>query len=104
MRRDSGERSIRLVKSAPVAGLAAWPSTTYTLAFGGSKVRRSGARVESSHLAMTLKCDLANRRSNSPSTSGCGESMQTVSFELVLFVATVFSSLRETCPNGQVCL
>src|SRR5229473_1795459 len=83
MRRDSGERSIRLVKSAPVAGLAAWPSTTYTLAFGGSKVRRSGARVDSSCLAMTLKCDLAKRRSNSPSTSGCGESMQTVSFELV---------------------
>jgi len=32
---------------------------------------------------------LFKRRSNSLNTSGCGESKQTVSFELVRFVATV---------------
>ncbi len=99
--RDSGQRSSRFVSSAPVAGLAAWASTTYTLAFGGSSARRSGASVDSSCFKITLNCDFASNRSNSLSTSGCGESMQTVSLELALFVAT-FSSLGENCTNGQV--
>src|SRR4029434_10760867 len=49
-------------------------------ALGGSKERRSGARVDSSCLPMTLKSGLDKRRSNSLNTRGCGESRQMDSF------------------------
>jgi hypothetical protein len=49
---------------------------------------------------MTLNWGLFKTRSNSLSTSGWGESKQTVSFELVRFVATVRQG-RKNWPEGQ---
>jgi hypothetical protein len=44
---------------------------------------------------MTLNCGVfASKRSNSLSTRGCGESIQTVSFEFVRLVATVRLNVR----------
>jgi len=64
-------------------------------------LRRSGARVDSSCLEMTLNCEaFAKRRSNSVSTKGCGDSKQTISFGDMRFVATVHEG-RETCFVGQ---
>src|SRR5215470_10656193 len=72
----------------------------YTCALGGSRLRRSGARVDSSCFEMTLNWGLFKRRSNSLSTKGCGESKQTVSFELFFFVVTVRQG-KENLPNRQ---
>src|SRR5262249_7151679 len=59
-------------------------------ALGGSKERRSGARVDSSCLLMTLNSGLDKRRSNSLSTRGCGERRQIESLdEVERFVATL---------------
>jgi len=64
-------------------------------------LRKSGARVDSSCLEMTLNWEaLPSKRSNSVSTSGCGESRQTVSLEAIVFVATVLEG-RETQAFGQ---
>src|SRR5260370_17509119 len=70
-------------------------------ALGGVRVRRSGARVDSSCLTITLNWDFAKMRSNSLSTKGCGERMQTVNFVEVRFVVTVRQSI-ENWPKGQV--
>src|SRR5271169_6121591 len=62
----------------------------------------SGASVDSSCLTTTLTpCALDKTRSNSLSTRGCGERMQTDSLELVRLVATVCQR-SENCPKGQV--
>jgi hypothetical protein len=58
---------------------------------GGSKERRSGARVDSSCLLITLKSGLDKMRSNSLSTRGCGERRQIESLELERLVATLVS-------------
>src|SRR5256885_214959 len=52
-------------------------------------------------LRTTLNWDLARMRSNSLSTRGCGERMQTVSFVEVRFVVTV-RQIIENWPKGQV--
>ncbi len=57
--------------------------------------------MDSSCLRTTLNWDLAKMRSNSLSTRGCGERMQTVSFEEVRFVVTV-RQIIENWPKGQV--
>jgi hypothetical protein len=57
--------------------------------------------VDSSCLRITLNWDLARMRSNSLSTRGCGERMQTVSFVEVRFVVTV-RQIIENWPKGQV--
>src|SRR5260370_19341705 len=74
---------------------------TCALPICGSRVRRSGARVDSSCLTITLNWDFAKMRSNSLSTKGCGERMQTVNFVEVRFVVTVRQSI-ENWPKGQV--
>src|SRR5215471_13492240 len=90
-----------LESKAPVAWRAAWASITYTCALGGSKERRSGARVDSSCLLMTLKSGLDKRRSNSLSTRGCGESRQIESLgELERLVATLLR-VGKTAPVGK---
>ena len=57
--------------------------------------------MDSSCLRITLNWDLARMRSNSLSTRGCGERMQTVSFVEVRFVVTV-RQIIENWPKGQV--
>src|SRR5256885_17157244 len=81
-----------------------FPYTTLfrsTWARGGSRVRRSGAGVDSSCLENTLNGAFARMRSNSLSTNGCGERMQTASLEEARFVVTVCQGI-ENWPNGQV--
>src|SRR5580692_518632 len=60
----------------------------------------SGASVDSSCLTTTLNGAFDKTRSNSLSTRGCGERMQTVIFELRL-VATMCQP-SQNCPKGQV--
>jgi hypothetical protein len=52
-------------------------------------LRRSGASVDSSCMTMTLKGAFARIRSNSLSTRGCGERIQTVSLAAAFLAATV---------------
>ena len=50
--------------------------------------------MDSNCLAITLNWGLANSRSNSPSTRGCGDRMQTFSFVLARFVVTFADAVR----------
>src|SRR4029077_18074223 len=61
----------------------------------------SGASVDSSCLTTTLNEAFDKTRSNSLSTRGCGDRMQTVSFEDTRLVATMCQR-SENCPLGQV--
>src|SRR5271170_4542174 len=91
-----------LVSKAPVAWRAACASITYTCALGGSRLRKSGASVDSNCLGITLKWGaLANRRSNSLSTRGCGDNKQTVSLEDMRFGATVATVLEGSERQAQ---
>src|SRR5579859_74756 len=61
----------------------------------------SGASVDSSCLTTTLNGAFDKTRSNSLSTRGCGDRMQTISFEDARLVATMCQR-SENCPMGQV--
>src|SRR5665213_2792119 len=64
----------RILESrALAAGLATCASTTYTVALGMGRWRRSGPSVDSMCLDIVLKSGFASTRSNSLSTKGCGE-------------------------------
>src|SRR5437870_3353885 len=71
------------------------------LGAGRSTVRRSGASVDSSCLENTLNGAFARMRSNSLSTKGWGERMQTASLEEARLVVTVCQGI-ENWPKGQV--
>ena len=53
------------------------------------ELRKSGARIDSSWVGITLKSAFARMRSNSPRTKGWGERIHTLSLGVARFVATV---------------
>src|ERR1700733_10459270 len=73
------------------------------LALGTSRLRRSGANIESSCRDTIWKPDSDRRRLNSSSTIGCGESRQTLRCGLAEFLAIVVWRFKanEIVPAGQ---
>src|ERR1700757_1191835 len=66
------------------------------LALGTSRLRRSGASIESSCRDTIWKPDSDRRRLNSSSTIGCGESRQTLKCGFAEFLAIVVWRFRLT--------
>src|SRR5579864_2467182 len=92
-----------LESSAPAAGLATCASTTYTVALGIGKCRKSGPSVDSKCLEIVLNSGFPSTRSNSLSTSGCGESRQTCkAFFLAVFFTDFESIGTGNAEQGSV--